>query len=77
MVNRIHQLQLTASCLGYIAFLSLPSLLESFVQILWIERSPRFGDLTAAIQVQYCELRTERVGAIVKHAAAVTPEEET
>ena len=40
-------------------------------------KEPRFRDLTGAIQVWYRELRTEGVGAIVKHAALVTPEEET
>ena len=36
-------------------------------------KKPRFRDLTSAIQVRYRELRTEGVGAIVKHL--VTPEE--
>ena len=40
-------------------------------------KEPRFRDLTGAIQVRYRELRTEGVGAMVKHAAVVTPEEET
>lgn len=40
-------------------------------------KEPRFRDLTATIQVRYRELRTEGVGAIVKHAAIVTPEEES
>ena len=39
-------------------------------------KDPRFRDLTGAIQVRYRELRTEGVGAVVKHAAIVTPEEE-
>ena len=36
----------------------------------------RFRDHTGAIQVRYRELHTEGVGAVVKHAAIVTPEEE-
>lgn len=36
----------------------------------------RFLDLTGTIQVLFHELRTEGVGALVKHAAIVTPVEE-
>ena len=39
-------------------------------------KDPCFRDLTGAIQVRYRELRTEGVGAVVKHAPIVTPEEE-
>ena len=39
-------------------------------------KDPRFRNLTSIIQVRYCELRTNGVGAIVKHAAVVTSEEE-
>jgi hypothetical protein len=39
-------------------------------------KDPLFRDLTGAMQVRYRELRTEGVGAVVKHAAIVTPEEE-
>ena len=35
-----------------------------------------FRDLTGAVQVRYRELRTAGVGAVVKHAPVITPEEE-
>ena len=39
-------------------------------------KDPAFCDLTGALQVRYRELRMDGVGAVVKHAAIVTPEEE-
>ena len=39
-------------------------------------RDPCFRELTGAIQVRYRELRETGVGAVVKHAALVTPDEE-
>ena len=40
------------------------------------KKDPHFCDLTGTIQVRYRELRIKGVGAIVKHAAVVTSEEE-
>ena len=37
---------------------------------------PSFRDLTEALQVRYEELRTAGVGAVVKHAPAITANEE-
>ena len=39
-------------------------------------RDPCFSDLTGALQVKFRELREDGVGAIVKHAPVVLPEEE-
>ena len=39
-------------------------------------RDPCFRDLTGSLQVKYCELREKEVGASVKHAPVVLPEEE-
>ena len=39
-------------------------------------KDPSFRNLTGAIQVHYRELRTEGVGAVVKHAPTITPQEE-
>ena len=36
-----------------------------------------FRDLTGAVQVRYGELHTEGVGAVVKHAPTITPQEKT
>ena len=38
---------------------------------------PAFRELTGAVQVHYKELRTDGVGAVVKHAPIVTSEEES
>ncbi len=39
-------------------------------------KDPSFRELTGAIQVRYRELREEGVGAVVKHAPVVVPDEE-
>lgn len=39
-------------------------------------KDPALRDLTEAVQVPYRELRMDSAGAVVKHAAIVTPEEE-
>ena len=39
-------------------------------------RDPCFRDLTGALQVKFRELREDGIGAIVKHAPVVLPEEE-
>ena len=39
-------------------------------------KDPAFRDLNGTFQVRYRELRESGVGAVVKHAAVVTPEEE-
>lgn len=39
-------------------------------------KDPAFCDLTGTLQVRYRELRMDGVGAVVKHASIVTPEEE-
>ena len=39
-------------------------------------KNPHFRDLTGALQVKCRELREKGVGALVKHAAVITPDEE-
>lgn len=39
-------------------------------------KDPRFSELTGTIQVKYRELREAGIGADVKHASVVTPDEE-
>ena len=39
-------------------------------------RDPCFRDLTGSLQVKYRELREKGVGASIKHAPVVLPEEE-
>ena len=39
-------------------------------------KDPTFKELNGALQVRYRELREGGVGAVVKHAAVVSPDEE-
>lgn len=75
MENRIPLVQLTIFWLDSAIIQScVPSGVEcpNFMS----RKDPAFCDLTGTLQVRYRELRMDGVGAVVKHASIVTPEEE-